>query len=71
MRVVGKRQHGSGDRDGLDSLVLAFGGGARKGVFRYESQEAADRDREEWTRERVQRRIKMCSELPGSLKTST
>jgi hypothetical protein len=70
MRVVGKRRHGSGDRDGLDALVLAFGGGAPKGVFRYRSQEEANRDQERWTSERVQRRIKMCVELPSSSKTS-
>ena len=39
MRVVGKRKEGSGDRDGLDALVLKFGGGAEKGVFRYRTQE--------------------------------
>jgi hypothetical protein len=71
MRVVGKRQHGSGDRDGLDALVLAFGGGATKGVFRYRSQDEANRDQERWTSERVQRRIEMCVEWPSSSKTST
>lgn len=30
MRVVGKRREGSGDRNGLDALVLKFGGGAKK-----------------------------------------
>jgi hypothetical protein len=70
MRVVGRRQRGSGDREGLDALVLAFGGGAAKGVFRYRSQEEANRDWEKWTNERVQRRIKMCAGSPSSSKTS-
>jgi hypothetical protein len=35
MRVVGKRKKGSGDRAGLDALVLELGGGATKGIFRY------------------------------------
>ena len=59
MRVVGRRKHGSGDRTGLDALVLRFGGGAPKGVFRYKSQEAANRDRDRWTSERVRLRTKM------------
>jgi hypothetical protein len=71
MRVVGRRQHGSGDREGLDALVLAFGGGAPKGVFRCRSQEAANRDRERWTSERVQRRIGTWGESPSSSKTRT
>jgi hypothetical protein len=71
MRVVGKRQHGSGDREGLDALVLAFGGGAPKGVFRYRSQEEANRDQVRWTSERVQRRIETCAASPSSSKKST
>jgi hypothetical protein len=71
MRVVGKRQHSQGDRQGLDALVLAFGGGAPKGIFRYRSQEQANRDQEQWTSERVQRRIKMYAESPSSSKPST
>jgi hypothetical protein len=59
MRVVGKRQHATGDRDGLDALVLAFGGGAPKGVFRYRDQQEANRDQDRWTSERVQRRTGM------------
>lgn len=62
MRVVGKRKEGSGDRNGLDALVLKFGGGAKKGVFRYRSQEEANRDQDQWISERVQRRIKTSSE---------
>ncbi len=62
MRVVGKREVGSGDREGLDELVLRFGGGAKKGVFRYRSQEEANREWEQWISERVQRRIKTLSE---------
>jgi hypothetical protein len=62
MRVTGRRQHGSGGRDGLDALVLVLGGGAAKGVFRHRSQEEANRDWDRWTLERVQRRIKMCVE---------
>jgi hypothetical protein len=58
MRVVGKRKKGSGDRQGLDVLVLEFGGGAKKGIFRYRSQEEANRDWDRWMIERVQRRIK-------------
>ena len=61
MRTVGKRKEGSGDRKGLDSLVLEFGGGARKGVFRYKSQEEANRDWDQWMSERVQRRIRTSS----------
>jgi hypothetical protein len=62
MRVVGKRKHGSGDRLGLDELVLTFGGGAKKGVFRYRNQEEANRDWNRWMSERVQRRIKTSAE---------
>ena len=61
MRVVGKRKHGSGDRAGLDALVLELGGGAKKGVFRYKTQEEANRDWERWMIERVQRRTRMSS----------
>jgi hypothetical protein len=61
MRVVGKRQQTPGDRNGLDALVLAFGGGAEKGVFRYRTQEEANRDWDRWLFERVQRRIKTSS----------
>ena len=61
MRVVGKRKEGSGDRDGLDALVLKFGGGAEKGVFRYRTREEANRDWDRWISERVQRRIKISS----------
>jgi hypothetical protein len=71
MRVVGKRQHSQGDRQGLDALVLAFGGGAPKGIFRYRNQEQANRDQEQWTSERVQRRIKMYAGSPSSSKPST
>ena len=62
MRVVGKRKEGVGDRKGLDALVLKFGGGAKKGVFRYRTQEEANRDWDRWMSERVQRRIKTSSE---------
>jgi hypothetical protein len=61
MRIVGKRKEGSGDRKGLDALVLEFGGGAKKGVFRYKSQEEANRDWDQWMSERVQRRIRTSS----------
>jgi hypothetical protein len=61
MRVVGKRKAGSGDRAGLDELVLKFGGGAKKGIFRYRTQEEANRDWNQWMSERVQRRIKTSS----------
>jgi hypothetical protein len=61
IRVVGKRKEAPGDRAGLDALVLKFGGGAKKGVFRYRTQEEANRDWEQWIRERVQRRIKTSS----------
>jgi hypothetical protein len=57
MRTVGKREAGVGDRAGLDALVLAFGGGAPKGVFRYKNQEDANRDSDRWLSERVQRRM--------------
>ncbi len=62
MRVVGKRKKDSGDRTGLDALVLRFGGGAKKGVFRYRNQEEANRDWDQWMSERVQRRIRTSSE---------
>ena len=62
VRVVGKRTHGTGDRDGLDELVLQFGGGAPKGIFRYKTQEEANRDWDLWLSERVQRRTKTFSE---------
>jgi len=62
MRVVGKRKEGPGDREGLDALVSKFGGGAEKGVFRYRTQEEANRDWDRWMSERVQRRIKTSSE---------
>lgn len=62
MRVVGKREHGTGDRVGLDALVRRFGGGAPKGVFRYKTQEEANRDQDRWLRERVQRRTTTSSE---------
>jgi hypothetical protein len=62
MRVVGKRQEGTGDRAGLDALVRKFGGGAPKGVFRYKSQEEANQEWDRWIRERVQRRTKMSNE---------
>jgi hypothetical protein len=71
MRIVGKRKHVPGDRDGLDALVLAFGGGAPKGVFRYRTHEEANRDQEQWISERVQRRTKMSAESPSSSKPST
>jgi hypothetical protein len=58
MRVVGKREKGSGDRRGLDALVLELGGGAEKGVFRYRNQEEANRDWDRWVSERVRRRTK-------------
>jgi hypothetical protein len=58
MRVVGRRKHVPGDRRGLDALVLRFGGGAPKGVFRYRSVEEANGDWDRWTSERVQRRTK-------------
>ena len=62
MRVVGRKKAGSGDRLGLDALVLHFGGGAPKGVFRYKSAEEANRDQERWMIERAQRRMKTSSE---------
>jgi hypothetical protein len=58
MRTVGRRKHVSGDREGLDALVLKFGGGAPKGVFRYRTPEEANRDWDRWLSERVQRRSK-------------
>jgi hypothetical protein len=71
VRVIGKRKHAPGDRDGLDALVLAFGGGAPKGVFRYRSQNEANRDQEQWTSERVQRRTGMSAGSPSSSKPNT
>jgi hypothetical protein len=65
MRVIGKRRHAPGDRDGLDALIVAFGGGAPKGVFRYRTQEEANADQERWIRERVQRRITTFVGPPG------
>jgi hypothetical protein len=62
MRVVGKRKRTQGDRAALDGLVLQFGGGAKKGVFRYRTHEEANRDWDQWMSERVQRRIKTSSE---------
>ena len=61
MRTVGKREHVPGDRVGLDALVLRFGGGAPKGVFRYRTQDEANRDWDKWLSERVQRRTKTSS----------
>lgn len=61
MRTVGKREHAPGDRNGLDSLVLRFGGGAPKGVFRYKNAREANEDWERWLSERVQRRMKTSS----------
>ena len=58
MRIVGKRTHRTGDRAGLDKLVLHFGGGAPKGVFRYRTQEEANQDWDRWMIERAQRRTK-------------
>jgi hypothetical protein len=62
MRVVGRRTHSPGDREGLTKLGLHFGGGAPKGIFRYATQEAANADWNQWVSERVQRRMKMYSE---------
>lgn len=62
MRVVGKRKHGEGDRKGLDELVLQFGGGAPKGVFRYRTAAEANRDWDQWMIERARRRTKTSSE---------
>ena len=62
VRVIGKRKEAPGDRAGLDALVLRFGGGAKKGIFRYRNQEEANRDWDQWMSERVQRRIKTSSE---------
>jgi hypothetical protein len=62
MRIVGKREHVPGDRQGLDRLALELGGGAPKGIFRYRSADEANRDWDQWQSERVQRRIKMLSE---------
>jgi hypothetical protein len=70
MRIVGRRKHGSGDREGLDALVLTFGGGAPKGVFRYRSHQEANGDQERWMSERVQRRTEMFAGSPISSKPS-
>ena len=59
MRTIGKRKAGHGDRPGLDALVLQFGGGAPKGVFRYKNAGEANEAQERWTAERVQRRMKI------------
>lgn len=61
MRIVGKRKEAPGDRAGLDALVLEFGGGAEKGVFRYRNQDEANRDWDRWISERVRRRTKTSS----------
>ncbi len=61
MRIAGKRRQSPGDRAGLDALVIRFGGGAPKGVFRYRTQEEANQDWDRWIRERVQQRIKTSS----------
>ena len=61
MRVVGKREHAEGDRQGLDELVVQFGGGAPKGVFRYRTPEEANRDWDQWLIERARRRIGLSS----------
>ena len=71
MRVVGKRVEGRGDRKGLDALVLKFGGGAVKGVFRYRNQEEANLDWDRWKTERVQRRTTTSSESSSSSRVST
>lgn len=60
--MVGKRKSVPGDRVGLSALVLKFGGGAPKGVFRYRTQEDANRDWDRWISERVQRRTTTSSE---------
>lgn len=59
MRTIGKRKAGQGDRNALDALVLQFGGGAPKGVFRYKSAREANEAQEQWTTERVQQRMKI------------
>lgn len=61
MRVVGKRRHVEGDRNGLDELVRKFGGGAPKGVFRYRTAEDANRDWDQWMIERARQRIETSS----------
>ena len=58
MRTIGKRKAGQGDRKALDALVLQFGGGAPKGVFRYKNAREANEAQERWTTERVQQRMK-------------
>ncbi|MBS2017841.1 MAG: hypothetical protein JST00_33495 [Deltaproteobacteria bacterium] len=62
MREIGKRRHSPGDRKGLDALAAKLGGGAPKGVFRYRTQEEANRDWDRWMIERVQRRTKTSPE---------
>jgi hypothetical protein len=37
MRIIGERKHAPGDRDGLDALVLVFGGEARRASSAIES----------------------------------
>lgn len=66
MRIVGKRKESYGDRVGLDALVLRFGGGAKKGVFRYKTAAEANRDSDRWMIERAQRRMRMSGESPSS-----
>ena len=61
MRIVGKRIQGDGDRKSLDALVLRFGGGAPKGVFRYRNAEEANRDQDRWMIERARRRTTISS----------
>ena len=56
MRIVGKRKQGNGDRAALDLLVLRYGGGAEKGVYRYKTAEDANRDQDRWMIERARRR---------------
>jgi hypothetical protein len=56
MRVIGKRKQGDGGRASLDDLVLRFGGGAEKGVFRYKTAEEANRDQDRWMIERARQR---------------
>jgi hypothetical protein len=62
MRTVGKRTQGNGDRKALDALVLRYGGGAPKGVFRYRTAEEANRDQDRWMIERARRRTTTSSE---------
>jgi hypothetical protein len=62
MRTVGKRKQGDGGREALDALLLRFGGGARKGVFRYRTADEANRDQDRWMIERARRRTTISSE---------